>query len=171
MKVILFMAQTVNGYIARRNYGEDFLSHEHWNNFVSLAEKIGCVIIGRKTHEVVRKWKEYNFSSVNALKIVVSARSVRHLEPGFTFASSPRDALRDASRLGFRKVLLTGGGKLNSAFMNLKLIDELVLNIEPYLLGEGIPLFSEKRWEQKLKLLAVKKLSDGIVQLRYKVLN
>ena len=37
MKVILYMAMSLNGYIARENGDEDFLSHENWNTFCELA--------------------------------------------------------------------------------------------------------------------------------------
>ena len=51
MKVILYIAQTINGVIARENYDEDFLSDINWKVFVKLTEKIGCFIVGRKTYE------------------------------------------------------------------------------------------------------------------------
>ncbi|MEK6905606.1 MAG: hypothetical protein AABX24_04350 [Nanoarchaeota archaeon] len=44
MKVVLYMAQTTNGIIARENYYEDFLSHENWKVFLSLVKKIGCFV-------------------------------------------------------------------------------------------------------------------------------
>jgi dihydrofolate reductase len=154
MKVVLYMAQTVNGMIARENYEEDFLSDESWKQFVRLAEELGCFIVGRKTYEEVRKWKEYNFNDVKANKIVVSHKPSYTVEQKYRVAHSPRDALHQASKLGFKKVLLAGGGTLNSAFMKENLIDELI---------------SEEKFEKKLKLMSITKLKSGIVQLRYNV--
>jgi len=98
MKVILFMAMSVNGCIARKNGDEDFLSHKNWEAFCNLAKECGCFIVGRKTFEAVQKW-----------------------------------------------------------------------NIEPFVLGEGIPLFSKDDFENNLELLSNEKLDNGIIQLRYLV--
>lgn len=162
------MAQTINGIIARKNYDEDFLSHQNWEVFVKLAEDIGCFIVGRKTYEEVKKSEEYNFDSAKAKKIIVSRDKRPKLTAGYISANSPEDALDKASELGFSKVLLTGGGTLNSAFMKAGLVDEIIINIEPFILGRGIRIFSEETFENKLGLTNVKKL-NGIVQLHYKV--
>ncbi|MDP3734126.1 MAG: dihydrofolate reductase family protein [Nanoarchaeota archaeon] len=168
MKVILYMAQTINGIIARENYNEDFLSHQNWNIFVTLAEDIGCFIVGKKTYEVVKKWEKYNFDSLNAKKIIVSRGKMSKLKNSYIYAHSPKEALDKAFELGFRKVLLAGGGTLNSSFIKAGLVDEIILNIEPFVLGRGIRIFSEEAFENKLQLRNVKKL-NGIVQLHYKV--
>lgn len=170
MKVILYMAQTINGIIARENYDEDFLSHVNWEEFVKLAEEIGCFIIGRKTYDVyqTKESEEYSFDNVKSKKIIVSRDKKSKLSAGYISANSPKDALDKASELGFSKVLLAGGGTLNSAFVKAGLVDEIIINIEPYVLGRGIRIFSEETFENKLQLIKVRKL-NGIVQLHYKV--
>lgn len=170
MKVILYMAQTINGIIARENYDEDFLSHQNWTVFVKLAENVGCFIVGRKTYEEVMKWEKYNFDKVKATKIIVSSRKKSKIKNSYIYANSPKDALDKAFELGYRKVLLAGGGRLNSAFMKVGLVDEIIVNIEPFVLGRGIRIFSEENFENKLKLCTVKKI-NGIVQLQYKVIK
>ena len=52
--------------------------------------------------------------------------------------------------------------------MKAGLVDEIVINIEPYVLGRGIKIFSEETFENKLQLIKVTKL-NGIVQLHYKI--
>lgn len=165
------MAQSVNGIVARENYNEDFLSDENWKVFLGLVKETGCFIVGRKTYQEVKKWKEDNFDKVNATKIIVSGETSLKLDKGYILASSPKDALQKASQLGFKKVLLTGGGRLNSAFMKEGLVDELIINLEPCVLGKGVRIFSEGEFESKLKLIETKKLSSGIVQLHYLVIR
>ncbi|MBI2578916.1 MAG: dihydrofolate reductase [Candidatus Aenigmarchaeota archaeon] len=169
MRVSLYMAMSANGIIARENYDEDFLSHRNWEVFCKLAENIGCFIIGRKTYEVVKKWKDYNFDSVKAKKIVVSKNMNFELDSGYTPAKSPKDAISKASAMGFKKVLLTGGSGINSAFMKDGLVDEILLNIEPVVLGKGIRLFAEDNFDSRLKLINTRKLPKDIIQLHYKV--
>lgn len=169
MNVLLFMAQTPNGIIARDNYSEDFLSHENWKTFVKLAEEKKCFIIGRTTYQQVKKWPTYDFDHVNAQKIVVSKNRKLKLGKRYTLAKDPKDALQKVVALGFNHVLLTGGGTLNSAFMKEGLVDELILNLEPHLIGKGIRTFTEENFETKLKLIGAKKTSKGIIQLHYSV--
>ncbi len=169
MKVVLYMAMTVNGMIARENYQEDFLSHENWKVLLKLAKKCGGIIVGRKTYQTVQQWKEYNFDDVKATKIIVSHNSKLKLPQSYLLASSPLKALQKSFQLGFRKVLLVGGSTLNSAFLKRGLINEIIVNIEPYILGRGIPIFAGSGFERRLKLIKVIKLKRGIIQLNYKV--
>jgi len=165
------MAQTINGIIATENYSEDFLSDTHWKGFLSLAKKTRCFIVGRKTYEAVKKWKDYTFDTIKAAKIVVSKNKQFTLSKAYVLAHSPKDALEKAKKLGFQNVLLAGGGTLNSAFLKKMLIDEIIISVEPCALGKGIKIFSEENVECKLKLLEITKLKEGIVQLHYDVIK
>ena len=168
MKVILYMAMRVDGFIANKNKKEDFLSDRNWGVFCELAEQLGCFIIGRKTYDSVSKWEELSFDDVNSQAIVIS-KSNFNIEDKCIVVSSPKKALVKASSLGFNKVLLAGGGKLNSSFMKEKLVDEVLLNIEPVVIGKGVKLFGEGGFERRLELINIKKLTSGIIQLHYRV--
>ena len=169
MNVTLFMAMTPNGVIARENGDEDFLSHENWKIFCTLARRVGCIIIGRKTHDAVQQWKDYTFDTVQAKKIIVSRKRGTRLGKNCILATSPQDALQKAHAMGFHEVLLTGGGELNSAFMKAGLINEVILNIEPCIVGKGIRVFAQRDFEKKLTRATVKRIGRGIIQLRYLV--
>lgn len=171
MKVILAMVQTVNGMIAKENYSEDFLSDASWKIWKSLAEEIGCFIVGRKTYELVMKWDGENFDDVKSRKIILSKNKSLRLSKDYFLANSPEGALEVASKFGFEKVLVSGGGKINSSFLKKHLIDEIILIIEPYVLGTGIKIFSDEDFENKLKLMDIKKFKSGIMQLRYKIIK
>ena len=171
MKVTLFMSMSVNGIIARENNEEDFLSDSNWKTFLRLAKVHGCFVIGRKTYEVVKSlYKDYNFNDVKSRKIVVT-RNKEFGADGFITASSPHDAIEKAKKEGFKSVILTGGSTLNSAFMKENLIDEIILNVEPAVIGNGIKLFAEGGFEKRLKLLGTKKLTVNIIQLHYRVVK
>lgn len=170
MKVVLYIAQSINGIIATEKYKEDFLSDINWREFKRLAEKINCVVIGRKTYETVKKWEDYNFDNVKAKIIVITTKNLNLIaNKKYLLARSPREALRKAKTQGFNEVLLAGGGKTNSSFMKEKLVDEIIINVEPYVLGKGVSIFSNERFAQRLKLIDTKKLNHGVIQLNYKI--
>jgi len=149
MKVVLYGAQTINGIIATRNYDEDFLSHENWKAFLYLVREIGCFVVGRKTYATIKRWESYNFDKIKATKIIISKDQNFKLGEGYVLATSPEDALRKASRRGFKRILLTCSGKTNSAFMRNGLVDEIIINVELCLLGGGIRAFSEEHFEKR----------------------
>lgn len=170
MKVILYMAISLNGIIARENNEEDFLSHDNWNTFVKLAHKTACMIWGRKTHEVVKSWgKKYLDDIRDVKKVIVSSDKDFELEEGYLRAFSPQDALDKLQKEGFREVILSGGSGLNSSFAKEGFIDEIILNVEPVIIGKGIPLFSSQEFDLNLQLISSTNISENIVQLHYKV--
>ncbi|HLD85653.1 MAG TPA: dihydrofolate reductase [archaeon] len=169
MKVILLMAMSANGMIARENGSEDFLSHENWKTFLQFVKKYKCVVWGRKTYESVKKWDLKYINSLKKAKIFVVTSGKTDINSNCILAQSPQDAIKKASSFGFKSVLLSGGSSLNSSFIKENLIDEIILNIEPFALGKGITLFKDDDFESKLKLVKTKKLPKGIIQLHYKI--
>jgi len=170
MKVTLYMAISANGFIARENGDEDFLSHENWNKFCDLANKHKSFIVGRKTYEAVKNWKDgYGFDDLDIEKIVVSQDPLYSLDSSYTLASSPQDALAKLTEKGFRETLLTGGSALNTAFAKAGLIDEIILNVEPVIIGKGVPLFSLEEFELSTELVTTSRSEAGIVTLHYKM--
>lgn len=67
------------------------------------------------------------------------------------------------------EALLIGGGKTNSSFLELGVIDEVVWSIHPLVLGNGIKVFTEIKKELNLELLEIRELEENLVHLRYKV--
>ena len=166
------MAMSLNGMIAGTDGNEDFLSHANWESLEEAAKKHGCLIIGRKTYEAVQKWPDYTFADLNAKSIiVVSSDSDLKLDPPFLLANSPQDAIEKAVALNFDSALLTGGSRINSAFLTENLLDEVLLNIEPAIIGSGIPLFAESEFEKRLSLIDATKIADDILQVRYQVIK
>ena len=172
MKVILDMAMTVNGIIARKNFNEDFLSEYNWEVFCKIANGIGCIVIGRRTHDIITTYENYTLDKIkNVKKIVISKNKSLKGTKDFFFVNSPKEAINKAKTFGFKEVLLAGGGKINSEFMKLGLVDEIFLNINPVILGDGIRVIAESNFQYKLKLLEIKKLKEGIIRVHYKVLR
>ncbi len=171
MKVIQYMSITVNGYIAKDNDDTSFVSPVEWKSFRKMIKRVGNMIVGRKTYEIMLRNNE--FAGLDKIKVVVVTGNKSFTVSGksHTAALSPQKALEIICQQGFQEALVAGGGGLNTSFMEEGLVDELYLDIEPIILGKGLPLFREAEWEVKLKLLKVKKLSAQEVQLHYKIVK
>ena len=170
MKVTLYMAMSLNGYIAEENGSEDFLSHTNWEKFCSLAQECGNFIVGRKTYEAVKNWNEgFGFDDLKGIqKVIISQDENYKLDAGYVLATSPKDAL--AKLQDFESVLVTGGSAINTAFITENFLDEIILNVEPALIGKGIPLFAQGDFLKKLNFVSSEE-SSGIMTLHYKVVK
>jgi dihydrofolate reductase len=170
MKIILYMAISLNGYIAEENGSEDFLSKANWDKFCSLAQEYGNFIVGRKTYEAVKDWdEEFSFDDlVGVKKIIISQDENYKLDEGYTLATSPKDAL--AKLQGFETVLVTGGSSINTAFIKEDLLDEIILNIEPALVGKGIPVFAQGDFYKRLEFVSSEGV-EGIMTVKYRVVR
>lgn len=171
MKVTLYMATTVNGFIAKENDDTSFVSEIEWDSFRKIIKGIGNMIIGNRTYEIMRNGGEFeNLENIRVL-IVSSKADFKTIATNHSVAKSPKDALAILEKEGFDNALVAGGGTLNASFMVGNLVDEIFLDIEPVAFGKGIRLFKEGDFEVKLKLLEVKKLSNNELQLHYQVLR
>ena len=165
MKVVLYMAMTANGYIAKEN-NETPWSDEEWKSFSTKVKEIKNLVIGRKTFEIMEQGKEFQKID-NPFTVIVSNQNNNNSN----FVNSPEQAIDLLKQKGFSKILVAGGGILNSSFMQKGLVDEIYLDIEPFFFGKGIKLFANNDFETKLELLETKQLSKNTIQLHYRILK
>ena len=168
MQVILYMAATVNGYIAKEN-DETPWSDAVWDSYYKITKGFKAIILGRRTYEIMKEINEFEKIG-NPFTVVVSKEDFAH-DSNFAIARSPKEALKILEEKGFDKVLIAGGGMLNSSFMKEHLIDEIILDVEPLVFGKGIKLFSDNDFDATLELMETKNLSKNTIQLHYKVLK
>ena len=169
MKVVLYMAITVNGFIAKENH-ETPWSNEEWESYSNTVQEFGNIIIGKKTYEVMKKSNE--FSNIkNPFTVVITNQDNTEKSANFAFVKTPQKALDLLKEKGFNKALVAGGGIINSLFLQQNLINEVYLDIEPIIFGKGITLFKECDFEAKLELISTKQLSNNTIQLHYRVFN
>ena len=170
MKVILYMSTTINGLIATEEDNTDFVSEIEWKNFMDIIKKVGNMIIGKRTYEIM--YKNNEFSKMDRIKIfVLTHKLIKSNNPNLIFTSqTPKEVLNTIKGLGYKEALVCGGGKLNSSFMKENLIDEIYLDIEPKAIGKGICLFANSNFNIDLELIDFTQLSKNEIQLHYKII-
>ena len=181
-KVTLGLANSLDNYIARKDGGSDWLT---WDNEVAaisakFMKTVDAILIGRKTYEVMLASgqtsypgaKNYVFSRskkrVTQFNRRASRDKARAKNSGVAFISE--DAAAFVGKLKDRKgkgIVVFGGGELARSLFEADLIDEIVLNIQPVLLGSGIPLFHPMKEQIKLKLAGSHRLKNGSLLLTY----
>lgn len=168
MKVILYMATTANGYIAKTT-NETPWSKEEWKSYQKKVSETRNIIIGWNTYQIMKEKGEFPKIG-NPFAIVLTTEKQKG-DAQFAFVDSPQKALNLLKEKGFSEALVAGGGMLNSSFIKENLVDEVYLDIEPLFFGNGIKLFSDNDFEKKLELIETKQLSKNTVQLHYKIIK
>jgi dihydrofolate reductase len=181
-KVTLGLANSLDNYIARKDGGYDWL---HWNDEVAeisakFMKTIDTLLIGRKTYEVMLAAGQTSYPGAKNFVFTRSKKKVAELTRALGARKKPDknvqvvsgDAGPFVKKLKQQKgkgIVVFGGGELAKTLFEADLIDEIVLNIQPVLLGSGIPLFHEMSKQIDLKLLNCRPLKDGGVAVTYRV--
>ena len=170
MKVILYMAQSFDGYIATSDFSTNFVSNREWESFIDAINRAGNLITGRTTYESMVKRQELKF--LDEIKLVaVTTTGVKTSSPNHAVVDSPEKALGVLKKAGFKEALISAGPQLNSSLMRNNLIDEVYIDIEPIILGKGIKLFVDEYLGKKLEVIDEKWISSNEKQLHYKVIK
>jgi dihydrofolate reductase len=167
------MAISPNGLIARDNGDEDWLPEEGWTEFVEEAKQFNNIVMGRETYEVVtRLYKDHNFDSVDIdHKVIVTTNKDFKPPDGYMVVHSPEEAIDYISSKNIESLFLIGGGKLNAEFLKRKLVNEIELTINPYVIGKGRPFIFPTEFDVPLELLEYKELSKGRIFIKYRCIN
>ncbi|MES2223551.1 MAG: dihydrofolate reductase family protein [Patescibacteria group bacterium] len=168
MKVILFMAMTLNGYIAKEN-NEAPWSDTVWKGYYDFIKERKNIVLGRTTYEMMKEVNEFE-KLENPFTIVVTKTPLDNTQ-NTVFVSSPKEAVEICGNKGMSEMVIGGGSTLNTAFLEQNLIDEVYIDIEPQVFGKGIKLFGDIDIHSRLDLIEVKKLTEGIVRLHYQFIK
>jgi len=171
-KVILAFGISLDGYIARRNGGIDFLviDKEGEALMADFFSKIDTTIMGRKTAAATAKMRQSGEipEMPGMATYVISRRWKPGRREGFEVVTGPLKAfVRKLKRRPGKDIYLGGGGELARSFLQEDLVDELFIGLGPLLLGDGIPAFPGKFPQRDFKLTECKSYSNGSVGLRY----
>lgn len=171
-KVIVYIATSIDGYIAKPNDDLSFLSMVEKEGedygYYAFLQNIDTIIQGRKTYEwVMQQMQAYP----NADKeTYIITRTARESMGNIHFYSEDIKTLISTLKSQARKdIFVDGGAEIVNLLLQNKWIDEIIISIIPVLLGEGVRLFQDTKTEQILQLMDSKHFDTGLVQLHYKV--
>jgi dihydrofolate reductase len=169
MKVILYMAISIDGFIAKKDGDSDWVSPVDTVNFEKMIKEKGCIIVGRRTFD---QYQGNIYPVIGVTNIVVTTElSLKSETNSVVYAKSPNEAVKLAQEKGHNEALLIGGGITNGLFLKEGLVDEVFLSVHPLILGEGIKLFEKVESYIKLELINHKELKKGLIQLHYRIIN
>lgn len=145
----VFIAMSLDGYIADQNGGIDWLHSipnpdnidMGYSEFISQTD---ALIMGRTTFETVCAF-DINWpyqKPVFVLSNSLTRIPDKYKDKAVLIKGTLKSILEQIHKKGYYSLYIDGGRTIQG-FLKEDLIDELTITIIPYLLGGGIPLFAE----------------------------
>jgi dihydrofolate reductase len=183
-KIVLLNHVSLDGFMAG-NYGEmDLIQFDE-----EVADYVGQItahadtaVYGRKTFQMMESYWPTAAESPNASKHEVEHGAWVNKALKIVFSKSLKtsgwrntkiisgDVAEEISALvkqPGKNILLIGSASISHIFMQHDLIDEFWINVNPVLVGSGLPLFSKIPGMLKLKLVRSTAFKCGVIGLQY----
>ncbi len=171
-KISIYIAMSLDGYIARKDGGLDWLEYGHTGDedygFKAFMNSIDALVLGRNTYEVVSGFDQWPYQGKRVIVLSHSLKEVR--KEAERFCGPLTDLASMLHSEGIRHIWVDGGITV-SKFLEAGLVDEITLSIIAIVLGAGIPLFSAMDKEHKCRLVSTRSYPSGLVQLKYEVIH
>ena len=177
-KLIAAMNMTLDGFCNHTAMIADEEIHQHYNELLSNA---GTLVYGRITYQLMESYwpsvvekptgnkpmDEFAVLIDNISKIVFS-RTLKNVDwKNSTLKSEIIKEEISELKQQAEKNIVVGSPGLIVALMNLGLIDEYQLGVQPTVLGNGLSLFKNVEDRVDLKLIKTKTFSCGAIMLYY----
>ncbi|MGH7945355.1 MAG: dihydrofolate reductase family protein [Opitutaceae bacterium] len=186
-KIIAALQMSLDGFIEGPAGELDWVNT--WEDPFDLLPEIDTCILGRRMYPGYEQyWRAILASPAAILPFTGKVASPGEIEYAHFADKTPHIVLsqtletavwkntriiRDAEELRTLKqqpgknMHAVGGATLVSSLMNVGLIDELRLVVQPIVLGQGKALFKDVEKRHTLRLLETKPLRSGMVRLTY----
>lgn len=177
MKVSVYIATSLDGFIARRDGSIDWLNEAQGLipegedcGFKEFMDSVDVLVIGRKTFEQVLSFGQWPYGQTKM--VVLSHNTVEipdNLPPCVSCSSEPPQVLLERLSEQGAKHAYVDGGKTIHSFLAESLIDEFIITRIPILIGDGIPLFDSIQNDIQLEHIHTTAFDFGLVQSTYRV--
>lgn len=190
-KTIAAIQISVDGFIEDRAGAVDWV--RTWEDLFDLMERVDLCVLGRGMYDgYAHYWRAIVADPTAVLSFagraatpgevayarfadrtphMLVSRTLDHTDWANTTVVSDVEAVRTAKTRDGGDIYVVGGATLASTLIELGLVDELKLVVQPLLLGGGKAFFKEVVGRRALALQNVRTLEAGAVRLTYHVTN
>ena len=172
MKVTVFMATSLDGFIADENGSVDWLNElpppedpKEDLGFGALMQSVDRLVMGRTTFNQVLDFDSWAYGDTQVTVLShqpppdnIPAGAIVNFAQG-----SPETLIQQFKSEGDQHIYLDGGNVVQQ-FLSSGLIDEIILTQVPVLLGKGISLFKEELPRDIWKVERVTNYPNGFTQ-------
>lgn len=176
-KISVFIATSIDGYIAKKNNDIDWLTkfnpptgkgEDKDCGFSKFFSSVDALVMGKNTYNVVSHFDPWPYEGKRV--IVLSSTLTSVCKQAGLFNGDITQLIKKLHSEGIKHIYVDGGATI-SQFLNMGLVDQLIISIIPVVLGSGIPLFSNINNDKWCRLMTSQTYSNGLVQLHYEVIK
>jgi dihydrofolate reductase len=168
-KVIVFIATSLDGYIATEDDSLDWLfkvEGEGDNGYSEFYDTIDTIVFGRRTYDWIIEHEGENFPYKNK-KCYVFSRSIQETNNNVEYVDcNIVEFINMIKGVEGKNIWIVGGGDLLSSFIKEDIVDEFIITIAPTIIGKGIPLFNKQNTGIELVLTGIRRFNQ-FVELHY----
>lgn len=154
-KVNLFIAMSLDGYIADKNGNVDWLvgdgSGENVDTYTDFTKNIDTIIMGYNTYKKVLELSKNNWIYRDFKTFVITNRNLKSKEKIEFTSEKPSDLVNRLKKDFGKNIWICGGANIIGQLIENNMIDEYHIAIIPIILGSGIRLFNSNSKIIKLK--------------------
>ena len=172
MKASVFIATSVDGFIARPDGALDWLPGDgvEDHGYTEFFASVDALVIGRKTFETVLDFDQWPYG--DKLVVVLTSKPPDFTAPTGSrcefMSGTPREIIDRLSARGLKHLYIDGGVTIQR-FLAAGLIQHLTVTRIPVLLGSGIPLFGPIPHDIRLEHVRTRSYPSGLVQSDYTI--
>ena len=158
MSVYFYGCMTLDGYLSDKNHNLDWLFQSggvEETSYDDFYKQMDILIMGKKTfNEVIKMGDPKAFYPTTKNYVFTHDKSLSY--DGFDFIEG--DVVDFVKSIDQNKhIWIVGGHTILAPLLDQNMVDYMIVQIAPVLLGDGIPLFTQKDATKRFYLKEVKK--------------
>lgn len=175
LQISIFIAASLDGFIARSDGGIDWLTDPSYEipnedfGYQSFMNSVDALVMGRHTYEKVLTFGEWPYKDKH---VIVLSQNPRPTPEDLTsqvewMGGTPTELINQLTQRGYQHIYLDGG-KTIQWFLREGLVDRMTITRIPILLGEGLPLFGATGHDIRFRHEQTTTYPNGMVQSTYR---
>lgn len=156
MSVFFYGCITLDGYLADKHHGLDWLHQTgsvEETGYEDFYRSMDVTVMGKRTYEEIARLEDAA-SIYPTTENYVFTHADYLSQKGFVPVCG--NIVEFVRNLGEKNIWIVGGNTVLAPLLDQDMVDCLVIQVAPVLLGEGIPLFTQKKALKRFHLEEVK---------------
>lgn len=173
MANIVYIATSIDGYIAKSDGGIDWLNEipnpdNSDYGFTDFMNRIDGILMGRSTYEIVMDYGVWFYTKpVYVLSNTWTELPGKWAHKAQLIKGDTVEVVKTLNQQGINNIYVDGGKTIQS-LLAADMIDEMIITLIPIVLGSGIPLFTPDLPELKFEHTGTEVYPPGLIKNSFK---
>lgn len=171
-KIKLYIAASIDGYIADIEGGLDWLSEypitsELNYGYDEFFDSVDTVILGGRTYRDILNM-DVIYPYKDKISYIITRNKTNNPKENIQFIlENITETVSELKKQEGKDIWLVGGGEIISMLLDNNLIDEMIITTIPMILGSGMLLFPNTSKESAWQLQNTHSYSNNVLQVEY----